>query len=62
MSSVTFNENSLDQVNISIAWTEDGAVSEHSYIAWLYEIVDGCDVPSDSGKNSENLKTGGSIV
>jgi hypothetical protein len=59
----TSNLGSLDYVKVSIDWEEDGAIEEHSCMAWLNVITDGCDVPDeDSGANAENLKHGGSIA
>lgn len=59
----TFNKDSSDPVAIAINWEDDGAINEHSCVASLSMIVDGCDVPNeDTGANAENLKHGGSIV
>jgi hypothetical protein len=57
-----FNAKSLDELSISIDWDETGAIEEHSCMAWLNIITDGCDVPDGMGANSENLKHGGSLA
>lgn len=59
----TSNNDSRDSVAIAINWEDDGAIDEHSCVACLSMIVDGCDIPNeDTGANARNQKHGGSIV
>ncbi|KAF2166025.1 hypothetical protein M409DRAFT_23753 [Zasmidium cellare ATCC 36951] len=60
VTSETFNHDSLDYMNVSIRWSDNAVIGEHSCSAWLDVVTDGCDVPTD-GKNSANLKHGGII-
>lgn len=55
-----FNENTLNYMNLSIAWQQNANISQQSCEAWFGIVTDGCDVPHD-GQNAANLKHGGTI-
>ncbi|KAF7186645.1 Lipase 1 [Pseudocercospora fuligena] len=51
----------LDYVNISVTWAQDGNISQHSCLSWLGVATDGCNVPDPADTSAENNKHGGSI-
>lgn len=57
--SATFNVDTLDYMNISIAWQTNENIGEHSCAAWLSVVTDGCDIPQAGG---QNWKHGGGIA
>ncbi|KAM0723338.1 hypothetical protein Q7P37_000323 [Cladosporium fusiforme] len=61
LTSATFNSGSLNYLNISISWATDGEIDEHACRYWLDAVTEGCDIPDDKERNSENNKHGGTI-
>lgn len=58
----TANPDSLDYMSISIQWGQNSSnlnIGEHSCLAWLDTVTDGCSVPTAGA--ADNLKHGGTI-